>query len=117
MPGEVPRPGDIYRVSLEGTGRVLRWPHYAVVVSDEPFNYLSTVVAVPLSTGARPASFRPEITFHGKVTRALPDQIRAIDKQRLKDFQENVAETSFFLALKISLKELFDLHERQSSHR
>ncbi|TEB10767.1 type II toxin-antitoxin system PemK/MazF family toxin [Pelotomaculum propionicicum] len=112
MPGEAPHSGDIYRVSLEGTGRVLRGPHYVVVVSDEPFNYLSTVVVVPLSTGAKSASFRPEMIFHGKVTRALPDQIRAIDKQRLKEYQENVADTSFFLALRISLKELFGLYER-----
>ena len=109
MPEGVPRPGDIYRVSLEGTGHVLRRPHYAVVISDEPFNYLSTVVIVPLSTGARPASFRPELTLHGKVTRALPDQIRAIDKRRLKEYQENVAGTSFYMALKVALEELLSL--------
>ncbi|SHE28548.1 mRNA interferase MazF [Desulfofundulus australicus DSM 11792] len=110
MPAEIPRPGDIYRVSLEGTGHILRGSHYAVVVSDEPFNYLSTVVIVPLSTGARPASFRPELTFHGKVTRALPDQIRAVDKRRLKDFQGNVASTSFFMALQASLQDLLALN-------
>ncbi len=114
MPGEIPRPGDIYRVSLEGTGHVLRGSHYAVVVSDEPFNYLSTVVVVPLSSGARPASFRPEMLLHGKITRALPDQIRAIDQRRLKEFQENVAGTSFFLALKIALGELLALLEPQT---
>ncbi|MHB1043076.1 MAG: type II toxin-antitoxin system PemK/MazF family toxin [Eubacteriales bacterium] len=111
MPGEIPRPGEIYRVSLEGAGHVLRGPHYAVVVSDEPFNHLSTVVIVPLSTGARSASFRPETIFHGKAARALADQVRAIDKQRLKEYQENVAETSFFMALKTSLKELFGLYD------
>jgi mRNA interferase MazF len=105
----IPRSGDIYRVSLEGTSHVLQGPHYAVVVSDEPFNYLSTVVIVPLSTGARPASFRPELTLHGKVTRALPDQIRAIDKHRLKEYQENIADTSFYLALKATLEELLAL--------
>ena len=109
MPGDSPRPGDIYRVSLEGAGHVLKGPHYAVVVSDEPFNYLSTVVIVPLSTGAKPASFRPELNFHGQLTRALPDQIRAIDRHRLREFQENVANTSFFLALKTALAELLAL--------
>lgn len=69
------------------------------------------MVVVPLSTGARPASFRPEIIVHGKVTRALPDQVRTIDKQKLKEYQENVVGASFFLALKISLKELFALFE------
>ena len=107
----IPKPGDVFLVSLEGTGYVLRGPHYAVVVSDEPFNYLSTVVIVPLSTGARSASFRPEIEFMGRCTRALVDQVRAMDKKRLKNYQDNLAETSFFLAIKAALKELFALHE------
>ncbi|MBE3588110.1 MAG: type II toxin-antitoxin system PemK/MazF family toxin [Thermoanaerobacteraceae bacterium] len=114
MPGEIPRQGDIYRVSLDGTGHVLRGPHYAVVVSDDPFNYLSTVVVVPLSTGAKPASFRPELLLHGKKTLALTDQIRAIDKRRLKEFQENVAGTSFFLALMNALIDLLALSEHFS---
>lgn len=107
----VPRPGDVYLVSLEGTGHVLRGPHYAVVVSDEPFNYLSTVVVVPLSTGAKPASFRPETEFMGQRTRALVDQVRAIDKKRLKNYQDSLAETSFFLEIKVALKELFALYD------
>jgi hypothetical protein len=57
VPGEIPRPGNIYRVSLEGTGHVLR----------------------------------------------------GLDKRRLKEFQENVAGTSFFLALKMALGELLAL--------
>lgn len=77
----IPKPGDVFLVSLEGTRYVLSGPHYAVVVSDEPFNYLSTVVIVPLSTGARSASFRPEIEFIGRCTRALVDQVRAMDKK------------------------------------
>ncbi|HIE12048.1 MAG TPA: type II toxin-antitoxin system PemK/MazF family toxin [Desulfotomaculum sp.] len=109
MPNGIVRPGDIYRVSLEGTRHVLQGPHYAVIVSDEPFNYLSTVVIVPLSTGAKPASFRPEIILRRRKTRALPDQLRAIDKKRLKEYQENAADTPFFLALKAALAELFGL--------
>lgn len=107
----VSRPGDVFLVNLEGTGHVLRGPHYAVVVSDEPFNYLSTVVVVPLSTGAKPASFRPETEFMGHRTRALVDQVRAMDKKRLKTYQDNVAGTSFFLEIKAALKELFALYE------
>lgn len=107
----VPKPGDVFLVTLEGAGHVLRGPHYAVVVSDEPFNYLSTVVVVPLSTGAKPASFRPETEFMGRRTRALVDQVRAMDKRRLKDYQDNLAETSFFLEVKAALKELFALYE------
>jgi len=82
-----------------------------VVVSDEPFNYLSTVVVVPLSTGARPASFRPEIEFRGRRTWALVGQVRALDKRRLKECVGNLSSTSFFLAVKAALKELFALYE------
>ena len=110
MPG-LPRPGDVYLVSLEGAGHELRGPHYALVVSDEPFNHLSTVVIVPLSSGAKPASFRPEIEFHGRRTRALVDQVRALDKKRLKEYQANLSGTSFFLAVKAALKELLALYE------
>ncbi|WP_406677703.1 hypothetical protein [Moorella sp. ACPs] len=56
-----------------------------------------------------PATFRPEISFHGKVTRALPDQLRAVDKRRLKEYQGSVAGTSFFYALQEALRELFAL--------
>ncbi|HHY93991.1 MAG TPA: type II toxin-antitoxin system PemK/MazF family toxin [Firmicutes bacterium] len=107
----VPLPGDIYLCSLEGAGHVLRGPHYVVVLSDEPFNHLSTVVVVPLSTGARPASFRPQLRFHGENTRALPEQVRAMDKRRLKEYQGNVATTSFFAELRHTLRLLLALDE------
>ena len=107
----VPLPGDIYLCSLEGTGHVLRGPHYVVVVSDEPFNHLSTVVVVPLSTGAKQASFRPQFRFRGETTRALPEQIRALDKRRLKEYQGNIAGTSFFGALRQALRLVLALDE------
>ncbi|MGB9885716.1 MAG: type II toxin-antitoxin system PemK/MazF family toxin [Moorellales bacterium] len=107
----VPRPGDVYLVSLEGAGHELRGPHYALVVSDEVFNYLSTVVIVPLSTGAKPASFRPEIEFRGRRTRALVDQVRALDRRRLREYAANLADTAFFMAVKAALRELFALYK------
>ncbi|MDI6824499.1 MAG: type II toxin-antitoxin system PemK/MazF family toxin [Bacillota bacterium] len=107
----VPLPGDIYLCSLEGTGHLLRGPHYIVVVSDEPFNHLSTVVVVPLSTGAKQASFRPQFRFGGETTRALPEQIRALDKRRLKEYRGNIAGTSFFGALRQAVRLVLALDE------
>ncbi|MEW5933858.1 MAG: type II toxin-antitoxin system PemK/MazF family toxin [Bacillota bacterium] len=107
----VPLPGDIYLCSLEGTGHVLGGPHYVVVVSDEPFNHLSTVVVVPLSTGAKQASFRPQIRFGGETTRALPEQIRALDKRRLKEYRGNVAGASFFGAMRQAVRLVLPLDE------
>jgi len=81
----VPVPGELYRISLRGTGHELSGPHYAVVVSDEAFNDLSTVVVVPFSTGARRYSWRVGVHIHGKVSLALTDQVRAVDKSLLRE--------------------------------
>lgn len=86
-------------------------PTYVVVVSDEPFNHLSTVVVVPLSTGAKQASFRPQFRFGGETTRALPEQIRALDRRRLKEYRGNIAGTSFFGALRQAVRLVLALDE------
>jgi mRNA interferase MazF len=44
---------------------------------------LSTVVIAPTSTGAVPASFRPEVTIRGRRTRVLVEQLAAIAPERL----------------------------------
>ncbi|MHB0868427.1 MAG: type II toxin-antitoxin system PemK/MazF family toxin [Chloroflexota bacterium] len=77
--------GDLFRVAFKGEGHRIDGPHYAVVVSDEPYNWLSTVVVVPFSTGARPDEIHPETTINGIRTRAMVEQLQAIDKTRLKD--------------------------------
>jgi len=59
--------------------------------------------------GAKTASFRPELSLHDKVTKVLPDQVRAVDKKRLKEYQSSVAGTFFYAALEEALCELFVL--------
>ena len=46
---------------------------------------LSTVLVAPTSTGARAASFRPEVTIERKSTRVLVEQLGAVDHSRLGD--------------------------------
>lgn len=77
--------GDLFRVAFRGEGHRIDGPHYAVVVSDEPYNWLPTVIAVPFSSGARPDEIHPETTINGARTRAKVDQVQAIDKTKLKD--------------------------------
>jgi len=77
--------GDLFRVAFKGEGHRLDGPHYAVVVSDEPYNWLSTVVVVPFSSGARPDDIHPETTIGGTRTRAMVEQVQAIDKARLRE--------------------------------
>ncbi len=63
-------------------GNEQRGSRFAVVVQSDPL-LLSTWLVAPTSTGARPASFRPEIEIEGVATRVLVEQTVAIDPQRL----------------------------------
>ena len=58
---------------------------YAIVVQTDDLWLLSTVVVVPTSTSARPATFRPEVVVAGQRTRALCEQVRTVDAQRLDE--------------------------------
>jgi len=77
--------GDIYRVRFEGRGHEQRGPRFAVIAQADEFSLLSTVLVIPTSTKARPATFRPEIELDGQRTRLLVEQLRVIDRQRLAD--------------------------------
>ncbi|WP_454613300.1 type II toxin-antitoxin system PemK/MazF family toxin [Streptomyces collinus] len=72
--------GSVYRVDLGDAkrGHEQRGKRYGVCLSDAPDGW-STVVIVPTSTSAQPASFRPRLTIAGRDTVVLTDQIRAID--------------------------------------
>jgi mRNA interferase MazF len=76
--------GDVVRVRLpSGRGHEQRGARYAVVVQTDELLELSTDIVAPTSTGAQPASFRPEIDLRGERTRVLVDQLRAVDHDRL----------------------------------
>ncbi|MCL4535701.1 MAG: type II toxin-antitoxin system PemK/MazF family toxin [Bacteroidetes bacterium] len=93
---QVERPierGDVFRASLPGPGHQTRGPHYAVVVSDEPYNWLSTLVIVPLSSSAQPSATHPELHFRGARTRALVEQVTALDKRHLREKVDNLSGT------------------------
>jgi mRNA interferase MazF len=79
------RRGDIFSVAApQGRrGHEQRGSRYAVVVQADELLVLSTVVIAPTSTGARPATFRPEVTIRGRRTRVLVEQLGAIAPERL----------------------------------
>jgi mRNA interferase MazF len=72
----------------------LRGPHYAVVVAEYPFTLLSTVIVVPFSSHARPASYQPETKINGTRTRALVEQVAAVSRRRLREPLGSLAGTS-----------------------
>lgn len=65
------------------SGREQSGRRYAIVVQSDDLCLLNTVVVVPTSTSARPATFRPEVGVAGQRTRALCEQVRTVDAQRL----------------------------------
>lgn len=83
--------GDVYWVNLDPTtGSEINKLRPCVLVGATPINQARrTVVVVPLSSSA---TARPPITITvsclGKQVTAVCDQIRTIDKSRLKKWQE-----------------------------
>lgn len=76
--------GSICSVRLgRTTGREQSGRRYALIVQSDDLWLLNTVVVVPTSTSARAATFRPELVVAGQRSRALCEQIRTIDAQRM----------------------------------
>ena len=78
--------GDIFAIRMpKGTGHEQRGRRFGVIVQSDPFLPRSVVLIAPTSTGAKPASFRPEIEIDGTPTRVLVEQVGAVDLGRLGD--------------------------------
>lgn len=78
--------GDIFAIRIpKGTGQEQRGRRFGVIVQSDAFLPRSVVLIAPTSTGAKPASFRPEIEIDGTPTRVLVEQVGAVDLGRLGD--------------------------------
>src|SRR5712691_11235911 len=82
-----PRRGDVYWVTLDPVvGTEIRKTRPAVIVSNDSCNrYGARVVVLPITSNV--SSLYPGeamVAVKGKSGRALGDQIRSIDKTRLK---------------------------------
>ena len=78
--------GEVWLADLDPTvGSEIQKMRPCVVVSPpEMHDYLRTVIVAPMSTGSQPAAFRIGLTFQGKSGLILLDQVRTLDKVRLK---------------------------------
>ena len=80
------RRGEVYWVELDPTvGSEIRKTRPGLVVSPDDMNaVLPRVIIAPITSGGQPLGCRPEVHFNGKDSRILLDQLRCVDKQRLK---------------------------------
>jgi mRNA interferase MazF len=103
--------GDVYRVTLDPTkGSEQRGTRLCSVVSPESMNLnLNTVIVVPLSTKKKDWPTRVDTEFKEINGQALCEQVRTIDKKRLKDFRGRLSQNEIDeirLVLKQMLYEL-----------
>ena len=78
--------GDVYWVELDPTvGTEIRKTRPCLIISPDDMNsVLPRVIIAPITSKGQPLGCRPEVTFNGKKARILLDQVRTVDKKRLK---------------------------------
>ena len=84
---KLPRRGDVYWVALDPTiGSEIKKTRPAVIVSNNSCNtFGSRVVVLPLTSNVDSAyPGEAVIVVNGKPARVLGDQIRSVDKSRLR---------------------------------
>ena len=92
---KVPRRGEVWWVALDpAVGTEIRKTRPAVVVSNDSCNrYGSRVVVLPITSHVEslyPGEARIEVG--GKPARALGDQIRSLDRSRLRRRMDSLSE-------------------------
>lgn len=107
-----PRRGDVYWVALDpARGTEIRKTRPAVVVSNDSCNAFGTrVVVLPVTSNV--SSLFPgeaRIDLGGKPARVLGDQIRSIDKSRLRSRIERLT-VAEMAAVEEALRITLDLH-------
>jgi mRNA interferase MazF len=82
----VPSRGEIYLVELDPTrGSEIRKTRPCVIVSPDELNHhMRTAIVAPMMTGGQAYPFRPPCRFGGKVGRVALDQLRTVDRERLR---------------------------------
>lgn len=77
--------GDVFRARLpDAGGHEQRGVRYVVAIQASELQ-LSTVIVAPTSTQTLPTMFRPEVEIAGAHTHVLTEQIRTVDRRRLRE--------------------------------
>ena len=77
---------EVYLVNLDPTvGHEIKKSRPCLVISPDEMNrFISTVIVAPMTTKGRNYPTRIPCTFQGKEGQVVMDQIRTVDKIRLK---------------------------------
>lgn len=104
----VPSRGEVYLVELDPTrGSEIRTTRPCVVVSPDELNHhLRTVIVAPMTTGGHVYPFRVTTQFAGKTGRIVLDQLRTVDRERLRKRLGVLPAVSLAAALDV-LREMF----------
>ena len=81
-----PSRGDVYLVALDPTrGSEIRKTRPCLVVSPDELNHhLRTVIVAPMTTAGQSYPFRVPCSFGGKRGHVVLDQLRTVDRERLR---------------------------------
>ena len=101
--------GQIWLVELDpAVGREIQKTRPCLIVSPDAMNrHLRTYTVVPLTSGSRAAPFRVLIQFRGKEGFLLPEQLRTVDRSRLKTCWGDLDPQTLARTLKV-LREMFE---------
>jgi mRNA interferase MazF len=105
----VPNRGEVYLVELDPTrGSEIRKTRPCLVVSPDELNHhLRTAIVAPMTTGGQAYPFRPPCRFGGKVGRVALDQLRTVDRERLRK-RVGILNPATLAAVFAVLAEMFD---------
>ena len=107
--GSAPSRGDVFLVELDPVrGSEIRKSRPCVVISPDELNHhLRTAIVAPLTTGRHPYPYRIPCRFGGKSGHIVLDQIRTVDRERLRKRLGAVGPATLASVLRV-LVELFE---------
>ncbi len=108
-PLRLPSRGDVFLVDLDpARGNEIRKTRPCTVVSPDDLNHhLRTVIVAPMTTAGHAYPFRIECRFGGRRGRVALDQLRTVDRERLRK-RLGVLPTATVAAVLATLQEMFD---------
>ena len=85
-PVRMPSRGEVVLVELDPTrGSEIRKTRPCLIISPDELNHhLQTVIVAPMTTGGHAYPFRPVCRFGGRDGRVALDQVRTVDRERLR---------------------------------